>query len=53
MPARPRVTRLVTYRGSAPAAGPVSTAPPPLQTAPGPGGSVQLGPRALAAAAPA
>jgi hypothetical protein len=50
-PARPRVTRLVTYRGSCPRCGPVHSAHP-LQTAPGPGGSqVQVGPRALAAAA--
>lgn len=50
-PARPRVTRLVTYRGSCPRCGPVHSAHP-LQTAPGPGGSaVRLGPRALAAAA--
>jgi transposase len=50
-PARPRVTRLVTHRGSCPRCGPVHSSHP-LQTAPGPGGSAaQIGPRALAAAA--
>jgi transposase len=50
-PVRPRAIELVTYRGRCARCGPVCSSHP-LQTAPGPLGSkVQVGPRALAAAA--